>query len=202
MNFLNDLNSVPWEISEQFDEVNDMVSIWSTLLLEVLDRHALIKSDMINKKYQLDWLTPEIMDLMKERNECKIYGNMDAYKHLRNKVSKQIEMAKKNQSKIEEGQSDLKSVWKILKKLGANRKANSCESNINIKLGDQLITNETDLAELINDYFVNVASNLKEHVRLSDNELFNNFVQSNVPTTTEFNILLTTLTFVRIFLSN
>ena len=34
--FLKDLNSVPWEIIEQFDEVDDMVSIWSTLPLEVI----------------------------------------------------------------------------------------------------------------------------------------------------------------------
>ena len=86
------------------------------------------------------------MDLMKERYKCKINGNMDAYKHIRNKISKQIEMAKKNtyQSKIEEGQSDPRSFWKIFKELGANRKTNSSESNINIKQGDQMITNETD----------------------------------------------------------
>ena len=73
------------------------------------------------------------MDLMKERNKCKINGHMNAYKHLRNKVSKQIEIAKKNtyQSKIEEGQSDPKFIWKIFKELGANRKTNSSESNIN-----------------------------------------------------------------------
>ena len=65
-----------------------------------------------------------------------------------------------------------------------------------------MITSETDLAELFNDYFVNVASNLKEPVTLSDNELLNNFVQSKVPTMTKFNIPLTTLTFVRNFLSN
>ena len=62
-----------------------------------------------------------------------------------------------------------------------------------------MITSETDLAELFNDYFVNVASNLKEPVTMSDNELLNNFVQSKVPTTTNFNTPLTTLTFVRMF---
>ena len=73
------------------------------------------------------------MDLVKERNKCKINGHVDAYKHLRNKVSKQIEIAKKNmyQSKIE-GQSDPNSIWKIFKELRANRKTNSSESNINI----------------------------------------------------------------------
>ena len=92
------------------------------------------------------------MDLMKERIKCKINGNMDDYRYLRNKVSKQIEMAKKNayKSKIEECRSDPKTIWKIFKGLGANGKANSCESNINIKLGEQLITNELDLSELFN----------------------------------------------------
>ena len=101
---------------------------------------------------------------MKERNKCKINGNMDGYRYLRNKVSKQIEMAKKitYQSKIEEGRSDPKTIWKIFKELGANLKENSCESNINIKLGEQLITNELDLSELFNHYFVTVASNLKD----------------------------------------
>ena len=48
-------------------------------------------------------------------------------------------MAKKNtyQSKIKEGQSDPRSIWKIFKELGANRKTNSSESNINIKQGDK-----------------------------------------------------------------
>ena len=58
------------------------------------------------------------------------------------------------------------------------------ESSINIKQGEKMITNETDSAELFNDYFVNVASNLKEPVTLSDNELLNDFVQLKVPTTT------------------
>ena len=138
------------------------------------------------------------MDLMKERNKCKINGNMDDYRYLRNKVSKQIEMAKKNtyESKIEDSRSDPKSIWKIFKELGANRKANSCETNRNIKLGDQLITNKSYISELFNLYFVTVASNLK------DNELLINFIQSKVSNITEFNILLTNLPFIRTFLSN
>ena len=54
--------------------------------------------------------------------------------------------------------------------LFANRKANSCESRINIKPGEQLITNQSNLSELFNYYYVTVASNLKEPITLSDNE--------------------------------
>ena len=139
------------------------------------------------------------MDLMKERTKCKINGNMDDYRYLRNKVSKQ-QMAKKKpyESKIEEDRSD----WKIFKELGANRKANSYEFNTNIKLGEQLITNESDLSELFNDDFVTVASNLKEPITLFDNNLLINFIQLNVPNTTKFYILLTNMPFIRTSLSN
>ena len=54
-----------------FDNLDDIVSSWSALLLEVLDRHAPIRHHRIKKKYQPDWLTLEIKDLMKERNKCK-----------------------------------------------------------------------------------------------------------------------------------
>ena len=81
-NFLSDLSSVPWEILEQFDHVDDIVSAWKSLFLEVLDKHAPIKSHRLKKKYQPDWLSPEILDCMKERNKCKINGNITAYKEL------------------------------------------------------------------------------------------------------------------------
>ena len=46
--FLNDLYSVPWEIIEQFDNLDDIVSSWDALLLEVLDRHAPILKESSN----------------------------------------------------------------------------------------------------------------------------------------------------------
>ena len=93
--FLSDLSSVPWEILEQFNHVDDIVSAWKSLFLEVLDKHAAIKSHRVKKKYQPDWLSPEILDRLKERNKSKINGNITAYKELRNKVTNLITIAKK-----------------------------------------------------------------------------------------------------------
>ena len=115
---------------------------------------------------------------MKERNKYKINGNIEAYKVLWNKVSRLIENAKKRmyQSKIEEGQSDPRSIWKLFKELGANGKGNKDGPNINLKLGDRLVTNESDLTEIFNSYFVNIALNLKEPSNSSDFEIINNYV--------------------------
>ena len=51
--FLNDLNFVPWEIIEQFDKLDDIVSSWNALLLEVLNRHAPIRHHRIKKNISL-----------------------------------------------------------------------------------------------------------------------------------------------------
>ena len=118
-------------------------------------------------------------------------------------LSRLIENAKKEtyQSEIEEGQSDPRSIWKLFKELGANGKGSKDSPNINLKLGDRLVTNESDLTEIFNSHFVNVASNLKEPSIPSDFEIINNFVQSKVPSNTEFQISLTNETFVRNFLT-
>ena len=42
--FVDDLWSVPWCIVELFDNVDDKVSVFNTLLQEVLEVHATIKS--------------------------------------------------------------------------------------------------------------------------------------------------------------
>ena len=159
--FLIDLSCVPWEIIQNFDTVDDMVSVWNYLFLETLNKHAPMKSHRINKKYQPDWLTPEILDAMKERNKYKLNGNIEMYKVLRNKVSGLIEKSKKEsyQSKIEDGQTDPRTIWKLFKELGANQKGGNDDPNLNINVGDRVITDENDLTDVFNSYFVNVASN-------------------------------------------
>ena len=60
-----------------------------------------------------------------------------------------------------------------------------------------MITNESDLAELFNNYFVNLASKLKEPITNSELERLNNFVQSKLPSDIEFKFPLTNTGFVR-----
>ena len=64
--FLDDLSLVPWEIIQNFDTVNNIVSTWNTRFLDILNKHGSVKSHRIKKKYQPDWLTPQILDFMKE----------------------------------------------------------------------------------------------------------------------------------------
>ena len=127
--FLNELSTVPWEIIENFETVDDILSVWTLLFTEILDKHAPIKNHRIKRKYQPEWLTSEILDLMKERNKQKLNGNNDAYKALQNKVSALIDIAKKETygNKIEEGKSDPRTIWKLFREFGL--KYNDCNNS-------------------------------------------------------------------------
>ena len=75
-----------------------MVQVWNSLFLEIVYKYAPIKQHRDKKLRQPDWLNPEILDTIKERNKCNINGNIEEYKQLRNKVSAMIKSAKQYSS--------------------------------------------------------------------------------------------------------
>ena len=64
-----------------------------------------------------------------------------------------------------------------------------------------MVTNESELTDVFNSYFVNVASNLKEPIIPSDIEILNEHVKSKLPLNTEFLKAPTNETFVNNFLT-
>ena len=131
-----------------------MLLAWTLLFAEVLDKQAPIKNYRIRRKYQPEWLTSEILDLMKESYKYKLKGNTDTYAALRNKVSAFIDIAKKEtyRNKIKEGKSDPRIIWKLLKEFGL--KNNDCNnSKLSLKSDDKIITNEADMAGIFNNFF-------------------------------------------------
>ena len=65
-------------------------------------------------------------------------------------------------SKVEEGKSDPRNIWRLFKEFGMDKEGNRNQSNLRLKIDDKFISNESDLTEMFYDYFVNIASNLKE----------------------------------------
>lgn len=96
-----------------------MAEIWNTLFLETVNKHAPLKCHRVKKKRQPDWITPEILDYIKERNRCKVNGHFDQYKILRNKVSTLINNSKQNmyQVQIEEGKENPRTCGNYLENL-------------------------------------------------------------------------------------
>ena len=70
-------------------------------------------------------------------------------------------------TKLEEGKDDPKTIWKLFKEFGANSKKGDDSGCLEIRKSDDIISNDLDLAEFFNDYFINIAANLQEPIKQS-----------------------------------
>ena len=170
--------------------------------MEIVNKHAPLKQHRVRKEHQPEWLSPEIIDSIKERNKYKINGNRNSYIFFRNKVSSMIRTAKSKMTKIEKGKDDPRTIWKIFKEYGASHKTATNEIINGLMENDQLISDDKEMANVFNKYFVNVAAQLKGPTEKSDFKHITEFVNSKVPSNTSFSIPAINSSFVRKFLKS
>ena len=65
--FHSEVADIPWSVIESFDDLNDAVSAWNTLFIDVANSHAPIKKPGIKRAIKL-WITKELKELMAERD--------------------------------------------------------------------------------------------------------------------------------------
>ena len=54
-----------------FDDTNDVVETWSSLVLDIADKHLPLKQHNVKSQHQPKWLTGEIIDAIKTRERYK-----------------------------------------------------------------------------------------------------------------------------------
>ena len=120
---------------------------------------------------------------MKERDKLKKQGRVEEYKVLRNRISCLIQDSKSStyKNKIENGKDDPKSIWKIFKEFGASNKKSDDNNILGLRIDDKIVSDNTKLAEIFNDYFINIAANLKEPIENKDLSKLKSFISSKVP---------------------
>lgn len=182
--FNADLESVPWDVIKVFDDVDDALDCWYSLFTDVVDKHVPLKQHRVKKFSQPRWLTPEIIDSIKTRDRFKSIGDLDQYKKWRNKVVSLIKRSKKAhyENLIEEGKNNPSTVWKIFNELGAGKQKSDSTNNVNsIKAGNFETDEPIDIANAFNDFFVNIAENIKEPVVTSNHDKLRNFCSEKIP---------------------
>lgn len=84
--FNDDLKSVPWDVIKVFDNVDDALDTWYSLLSDVIDKHVPLKQHRVKRINQPVWLNSEIIESIKTRDRFKALGNTEQYRIWRNKV--------------------------------------------------------------------------------------------------------------------
>ena len=188
--FISDLQAVPWDLIRLFDDTDDVLEAWTDLFLQVVDKNLPIKQHRVKRETQPEWLTPEILDAMKKRDRHKSLRNDYNYKWWRNKVNKLIKESKKNryQTYIENNKDKPGSIYKLFQDVGAGKR---CRKQLNISSVNNngiQTGNPTEIANIFNNFFVNIASKIKEPVEPSNHDKLKEFCNSKLPENTKFSL--------------
>ena len=82
-NFLMDLKEVSFISVYQESDPNNALAVWYSLFLPILDKHAPLKRKRIKSKKPPEWLTPEIIQAMENRDKLKKDKKFDEFEQNR-----------------------------------------------------------------------------------------------------------------------
>ena len=202
---LGDLQSVPQDTIKLFDDTDDIMDAWLDLFLQVVDEHVPIKQHKGKHKNQPQWMSPEILEAVKCRDRQKSLGNENEYKILRNQVIKLIHYSKKTQYQTfsDKNKGNPESIYKIFQEIGAGKGQHKQSTIASVKVEDtHTIDDSTGMANEFNNFFVNIASKLKEPVTSSNHEKLREFCEAKLLAETKFTIPKIQKEKVSKFLSN
>ena len=165
-NFQSDIARAPFQVCEVFDDPTDVYYSWNPLFTELCNEHAPFKQIKVRSN-SLPWITKEIRTTMNHRykalkkarelNDPLIW---DDYRRLRNKVSTMTKKAKADYySNLFDEVKTAAAYWRLLKKASGTTKVNRQARQLK-KDDGTLTTNDTEKANMLNDYFCTVAEKL------------------------------------------
>ena len=187
--FISDLAATPWDVIKLFDDTNDTVETWSSLFLDIVNKHLPLKQHRVTHKQQPKWLTGDIIDAIKTRDRYKAINNNEQYKIWRNKVCSMIKQSKKLQYSeiLNENNNNPASVWKLFKEIGASKHRDN--SNISsLKIQDNIIEHPQAIVDEFNKFFVTVASKIKQPIVNSNFDKLKQFCDEKNPENNYFSI--------------
>jgi hypothetical protein len=144
----------------QCSNADDALNLWNQKFVPIIDKHAPLKTKRVKNKTYPKWLTQEIIDTMRERDECKKAKRYDEYKQLRNKVSALVKSSKKQYFEdMIKNNNDTSSLWRAMNTISGKKQKRIIPSSSNLSPGT------------FNKYFVNDVSSIFNSV-CKDSEFY------------------------------
>ena len=150
-----------------------MWTIWKTLYLDILNKHAPVTKTKI-KGNNLPCTTSKVRRMIRQRdylckeaNETGSKYLRQAFLNIRGRVYQELRYLRNSyyRGKINEHKNDSKQTWKILKQaIGRGNKSVVIEQIIFI---DQILNEKQDIAEACNQYFASVGNKLTDQIQPS-----------------------------------
>ena len=164
--FVKELGNTPFQVCEIFDDSDDQMWMYSKLVSDVLNEHAPVKHRTV-KTNQVPYMNGQLRKainvkamLSRRYHKYSSNRNWDKYRKQRNYVN----MLKRKSLKVYlDGKcqnSNGKDFWDTVRPYLSNCQ-NSC-SSVSLLENDNIVNEAKQVANIFNDYFVDVTKSLSE----------------------------------------
>jgi hypothetical protein len=167
INFNDDLEKVPFHVCDIFDDTDDVMWSYHYLLNEVVDIHAPSKTKFL-KKPQLPYMNGQLRKainvkamLKRKFDKCNDKINWNKYRKQRNLVTslKRKSIKEYFNQKCNE-QTNGKQFWNTVRPFMTNSQTSG--SNISLFEEGKMVTKPSQVCEILNNHFINIANDLSE----------------------------------------
>lgn len=169
--FLTDLEKAPFQICHIFNDVDDQIWACQSLFSDIVNKHAPLKCKIVKGK-GAPFMNSELRKSIHRRNmlrnkylKQKTNSNWENYRRMRNACVKIRKKSVKQyfQTRCTTANSNSSEFWKTIKPFLPSS-SNSGPSNIILNENNTVVSAHMDIANIMNDYFVNVASDIGSNV--------------------------------------
>ena len=174
--FLADLSMIPFQVAEVFDEIDDSYWLCNQMIMEIVDKHAPIKSKTM-KGFHVPYMNGELRRainvkhmLKRKYDKCNSTENWQKYRKQRNIVTKLRKKSMKTymQNKCNEATTS-GGFWEAVKPLISNKCINK-DDNIILKKDGDVVNKPEDICNIFNNYFVNITSEIGYDDTISEDD--------------------------------
>ena len=186
------LDEVDWDhILQPDNQVDELWNNFHNQIIFLLDEFAPLKK-VTPKELKLTtkpWISKELLKIMQKKNKlykryCSENDNtkkeklFTEYKIIRNEVTKLKRDSKTDYYKkyFEQNRNKSSMVWKGIRSLVKLKNSNTSSYNISDNTGKH-VSNQHKVANLFNDYFVNIGSNVEQKIPPTDKD-FNDYLKN------------------------
>ena len=163
--YKTDISRIPFQLVELFDDVDDKLWVYNTLVTDVVNHHAPLKKKFVKKNSaHMNSKLKKVMyqKRMAQNNYWKNRGDKTKWELFRRKRNEFVKINRESRAKYFKDRCKdgvgCKTFWQTIKPYLSEK--SSLHNDIMLREGNDVLTESSDIAKVFNEYFSTVTDDI------------------------------------------